>query len=396
MRVGEGWKRCPVLLALVLAGVHPPWLAARPESGTGVDPERPAAPPPGPLPDHLFRLKVDAESGDLEAMFQLGAAYYHGEGIPRDLRTAVALFDQAASDGYAPAQTMLGAMHYLGEGVENSLPKALNWIRKAAAQGDPGGQARLALFYYRGEGVPRSPAQAAHWARLAAAQGDPEAAALLGSLFYLGEGVQKSIPEAAAWWRKGEALGSPESTTNLGILHAGGEGVPQSFEEAARYYRLAYQRGSADAAEHLGGLYRSGQGVPRSNEKAEEWYRKAAAGGSSIGKAGVACLLSEAGRDLEEALGFAEEAAREMPEEGDVVDTLGWLYFQLGRVEEARDVCLRAAGLRTSAHDPHAHLAEIFARLGDTEAAARHRSLARPPGTPPGETPAPRPGGWLR
>ncbi len=51
-----------------------------------------------------------------------------------------------AEKGSVSAQKMLGAMYYLGEGVPKNLKKAYVWYRLAANQGDPSAQKFLNII----------------------------------------------------------------------------------------------------------------------------------------------------------------------------------------------------------------------------------------------------------
>lgn len=75
-------------------------------------------------------------SGLCPAEFNLGAAYYHGEGVVQDYGQAVFWYQKAAEQGDAKAQTALGVAYITGRGVTKSRDNALIWIQKAADQGD--------------------------------------------------------------------------------------------------------------------------------------------------------------------------------------------------------------------------------------------------------------------
>ena len=79
--------------------------------------------------------------------------------------------------------------------------------------------------------------------------------------------------------------------------------------------------------------------------------------------------LVERGEKLEEALGMIETAVAAQPENGAIVDSLGWVLFQLGRYDEAVEPMERAASLE--AVDPiiNDHLGDVYWVVGrQTEA----------------------------
>jgi tetratricopeptide (TPR) repeat protein len=75
-------------------------------------------------------------------------------------------------------------------------------------------------------------------------------------------------------------------------------------------------------------------------------------------------MLADRNIRLQEALDYITKAVDKEPENGAYIDSLGWVYFRLGRLEEA-EVNLRRAVQKTP-HDPtvHDHLAEALMRQG--------------------------------
>jgi TPR repeat protein len=83
---------------------------------------------------------LKAEEGDVDAQYNLGIIYYHGEGVPRDFDKALMWFHQAAEQNDADAQYTLGFMYGRGEGVEKDQKQSVAWFNKAAEQGHTGAQ----------------------------------------------------------------------------------------------------------------------------------------------------------------------------------------------------------------------------------------------------------------
>ncbi len=67
-------------------------------------------------------------------------------------------------------------------------------------------------------------------------------------------------------------------------------------------------------------------------EKAETYYRKALEIKSDFAPAAnnLAWNLTERGGNIDEALGFAQVVKEQMPDNGAVMDTLGWIYYLKG------------------------------------------------------------------
>lgn len=83
----------------------------------------------------LENCTAAADSGDLQAQFEMGELYYKGERVERNIDTALEWFEQASLQGHPGAQYRLGLMHYQGEGVERNLPQAYIILKMAAVNG---------------------------------------------------------------------------------------------------------------------------------------------------------------------------------------------------------------------------------------------------------------------
>lgn len=74
--------------------------------------------------------------------------------------------------------------------------------------------------------------------------------------------------------------------------------------------------------------------------------------------------LVERGEKLDEALGMIETAAAARPDNGAIIDSLGWVYFQLGRFEEAVGHMERAASLEPIDPVINDHLGDVYWAVG--------------------------------
>ncbi|MDP1833176.1 MAG: tetratricopeptide repeat protein [Geothrix sp.] len=89
-------------------------------------------------------------------------------------------------------------------------------------------------------------------------------------------------------------------------------------------------------------------------------------------------LLLEQDRDLEEAAALIEASAKATPDNGNVVDSLGWAQFKLGRIAEAEVTLRRAAELSPFSPEVRKHLGEVLVKQGKLAEAAEQwdRALA--------------------
>lgn len=74
---------------------------------------------------------------------------------------------------------------------------------------------------------------------------------------------------------------------------------------------------------------------------------------------------AEEGRNLDQALVYIEEAVSRLPKDGFVRDSLGWVYYQLGRFADAVRELEQATSLATDDPAIHEHLGDAYLKVGD-------------------------------
>ena len=95
-------------------------------------------------PAHADAIDDDL-SGRIAALRTEARAYEHGEGVPRDVQHAIALYCQASRLGDAEAQFNLGWMYANGRGIPRDNRMASLFFGLAAAQGHEYGKKMLAF-----------------------------------------------------------------------------------------------------------------------------------------------------------------------------------------------------------------------------------------------------------
>jgi len=181
---------------------------------------QPAAAPVAPaaaitVPDSIQppALADAARNGDGLALFEIGARFTEGRGLPTDLKQAASWYQLSADKGFAPAQYRLASMYEKGNGIDRDLAKAKQYYQQAADQGNASAMHNLAVLFASG------------------AVGPQDYAA------------------AADWFTKAANFGVSDSQFNLAILYARGNGVKKDLSESYKWFAIAAKAGDKDAAQ---------------------------------------------------------------------------------------------------------------------------------------------------
>lgn len=118
-----------------------------------------------------FSLVRKANSGDAEALHELGVRHLAGQGFPADTARAFELIRKAADAGHLLAPFNLGVFRHNGWGGVWDPFDAFRYFRTAARKGVREGAFAYALYYTDNLVVAKDLEQAAHWMRIAANQG---------------------------------------------------------------------------------------------------------------------------------------------------------------------------------------------------------------------------------
>ncbi|MCD8303834.1 MAG: sel1 repeat family protein [Prevotellaceae bacterium] len=255
---------------------------------------------------------------------------------------------------YCFTAVIIGGIYYgivygIGSAIESIQNKSkFRSYRKAAMFGDAYSQYKLGQCYYNGTGVTQDYEEATRWYSMAAEQGfsSPQFAEALNNLgvcYDNGEGVPQNLEEAVKWYRKAAEQGNAVAQYNLGYSYDNGEGVEQNLEEAVKWYRKAAEQGNKWAQNNLGVCYDNGKGVPQNKEEAAKWYRKAAEQGHAGAQNSLGWYYYEQGKP-ELGLPYAEQSVKTDANEASW-DTLGRIYYDLGRYEDCITAMTKCAAI---------------------------------------------------
>mmetsp|Transcript_3944 Transcript_3944/g.5144 ORF Transcript_3944/g.5144 Transcript_3944/m.5144 type:complete len:383 (-) Transcript_3944:2573-3721(-) len=89
----------------------------------------------------------------IQSSYEIGVAFYTGEGVSEDEELAVEYFKEAAESGHAGASYLLGDCLLDGVGIERDRGEALEWLVTAAELGHRGARSRVLAVLEKKEGI---------------------------------------------------------------------------------------------------------------------------------------------------------------------------------------------------------------------------------------------------
>lgn len=251
-------------------------------------------------------MEEAANEGDSDAMEQLAMAYLNGnDEIEENPEKAYYWFVKCAESGNDQAMFNVGLFTAKGFGTERDFGKAAEWMQKAADEGDEDAevcaeeykklasavekanageaqaQADLAAGLMKlggsldqaGEG--KDYEESVKWAEKAVAQGNADGYWTLALAYHHGRGVKKDINKAIELYQKGSEAGSDSCKHNLACEYMSGENIKKDQEKAFVLIKEAAENGHGLAMRDLGRCYQFANGTPGNMKKAVEWYEKA-------------------------------------------------------------------------------------------------------------------------
>jgi TPR repeat protein len=227
-------------------------------------------------------------------MFNLGTAYYHGDGVPINDIAALAWFLLAEEHGSEPGKDAVarekGAMQpwqvasafeSVGDVYEQGklLPQdhklAIDWYRKAAQDGDPGMQVKFANYLLQQSDPSKYP-EALESCEAGAKKYYGPAALCAGLLHQRGIGTTPNVQEAARWFTRSAELGNSQAMYQLAKMYWTGTGVKQERVTAYAFLLLAANDRIADAV-HDQDTYEHNltpKQMDKARKQAESWARQ--------------------------------------------------------------------------------------------------------------------------
>jgi TPR repeat protein len=260
--------------------------------------------------DNIGMLRQSAESGNLNAQFQLAQRYQKGDGVPKDLTEAFKWMQKAAhnetpSSRVGDAIYDLALMYEKGEGILQDVSEAHNLFLEAAAGHQSEAMFRVGQMYEKGEGVPQNDHKAVEfysgkihnynnpdkYPNGFVEYGGPGEGAIekLLNLWTQGRGFPTSQDRAELGYREPGALikywegliKTAKAQFYAGEIYSQGKVVSKDIAQAADWFNKAAAQGSPEAMNRIGEMWAAGLNGAPDPKEAANWYRKAAAKGSA-------------------------------------------------------------------------------------------------------------------
>ena len=139
----------------------------------------------------IERLKKRGEANDVNSMTRLGCFYADGSfGLRQDWNKAFELWTRAAELGSSEAHYRIGASYFDGEGVEKDMKKSIHHLELAAMIGHESARFDLGYMEYNSGNMERA---IKHW-MISASAGQKESMASIQAEFECGH-VQSDVYE---------------------------------------------------------------------------------------------------------------------------------------------------------------------------------------------------------
>ena len=168
---------------------------------------------------------------------------------------------------------------------------------------------------------------------------------------------------------KGEASDFEEYLFMSSILMGAGRGS-DAVEAARKALALA---SAEDPGQSTNALIMLSSAQERAGDAkgAEETLRQVLARDANNATAlnNLGYFLTEHDQKLDEALGMIERAVRAEPENASFLDSLGWVYYKLGKLKEAERYLSDAARRNPTSATIQEHLGDLYKKLGQQEKA---------------------------
>ncbi len=169
--------------------------------------------------DEFNLLLEKARNGNAAAQALVASKYENGDGVEKNITTAVQWYKKSAENGNSSAQLSLGLLFYSGQDILQNNDEAFKWFTKAAEQEVGYAQFFLGMMYEKGQGTDKDIAKAVQWLRKSADNDNQFGQVVLGYYYETGYGVTKNISQALIWYQKSADQGNETAKKRVASLN---------------------------------------------------------------------------------------------------------------------------------------------------------------------------------
>ncbi|HMS44660.1 MAG TPA: tetratricopeptide repeat protein [Alphaproteobacteria bacterium] len=174
----------------------------------------------------------------------------------------------------------------------------------------------------------------------------------------------QSYEEARHIFEKLAQAGDIEAGYGLGYLYWRGLSSDRDMQQAIEWLTKSAQKGHIGAQIGLGYIYLYGVAGYVDLMKAEYWYSQALESGSFAGYNGVAYVWAIQGENLPKALEYIDIALAFDKDDPEMLDTKGWILYQMKRYDQAFDFICKAVLGKPGDPELRLHLGDVYWELG--------------------------------
>ena len=242
---------------------------------------------PTNVPRALDLFQKSADAGYPQAQATIGALYL--KGLPglldRNPEKGVGLLSQAVRAKSLTARFNLGMAYYNGDGVPQDPSKAAQWLQVAEKQNFVEAQYVLGMLLAEGEeGLPKNLSQGVRLLNKADKQGHKLARAYLEKMDLKPGTISNKVLQTTT-----SNFSNMTSSEDEKILHEArkyytGIGRPKNYEKAYSMLLPLAKGGYPEAARLVGLMKLSGKGTEKNPKDAKQWLSVAAQKGDGVAR----------------------------------------------------------------------------------------------------------------
>ncbi len=184
----------------------------------------------------------------LTARYNLGMAYFNGDGVSKDPIKAAQWLEVAVRQNFSEAQYTLGLMLVEGNGVKKNTNRGLELLRQASGQGH-----QLAKNYLEKRNGTKTEPSMPNFPRSSAENFSPDDESVLQKArkYYTGVGLSQDYVKAYSLFYPLAKSGNAEAARFIGLMKLTGKGTTKSIATAKQWLSVASQKGDAVATRML-------------------------------------------------------------------------------------------------------------------------------------------------